>query len=97
MATHKDAILALELMNVVLQQEQQMRVSYVLMIPSSKMEDLKTETTSAVESIAKNMATKVMDNPNPFLQIVLHRALIQHRVSRIIGSYTKSRALQRTR
>jgi hypothetical protein len=45
------------------------------MLPSSKKEDLKTETASAVESIAKNMPTKVMDNPTPFLPIVLGRAL----------------------
>jgi hypothetical protein len=43
------------------------------MIPSSKKEELKTETTSAVESIVKNMPTKVMDNRTPFLQIVLRR------------------------
>jgi len=43
------------------------------MIFYSKKEELKTETTSAVESIAKNMPTKVMDNRIPFLQIALRR------------------------
>jgi len=58
----KDAVFALELMNVVSQQEQQMGVSSVLMIPSSKKENLKMETTSPVESITKNMPTNTVDN-----------------------------------
>jgi hypothetical protein len=68
MAIHKDAVFALELMNVVLQQEQQMDVSYGLMIPSSKKEDLKTETTSAVETSLRICRPKLWTTDLPSCQ-----------------------------
>jgi hypothetical protein len=61
-AIQKAAVFALELMNVVSQKEQQLGVSYGLMIPSSKKEELKTEITSALQSITKNIPAQVLEN-----------------------------------